>query len=90
MICEIKSQFNRREKKSRKHLTGDDSSLIIWNVKKSHARKENAKEVRTKNPHGGGEEVKRRKDDGGVPDWMWYITWGIMLAALAIQVKMLI
>ena len=26
--------------------------------------------------------MKRRKNDGGVPGWLWLITWGIMLAAL--------
>ena len=24
----------------------------------------------------------RKRNDGGVPDWAWYITWGIMLAAI--------
>lgn len=24
----------------------------------------------------------KRKWDGGVPDWAWWITWGIMLLAI--------
>lgn len=33
--------------------------------------------------------MKRRKNDGGVPGWLWLVTWGIMLAALAMQFKIL-
>lgn len=30
----------------------------------------------------GGGDVIRDDRDGGVPDWAWYITWGIMILAL--------
>lgn len=27
----------------------------------------------------------KRKHNGSVPDWAWWITWGIMIAALVVS-----
>lgn len=28
----------------------------------------------------------QKKDDGGIPGWAWYITWGIMLAGIVLNI----